>query len=111
MLTYKDYIGHVVFDDEAEIFHGEVINMKDVVTFQGSTVVELKEAFKASIEDYLAFCAERGEQPDRPFSGKFNLRLDPSLHRQLYIEARHTDMSLNQWVTEAIIHRLHESHI
>ncbi len=110
MLIYKGYIGHVEFDDEAEIFHGNIINMRDVVTFQGSTVSEIKKAFKDSIEDYLAFCAERGESPDKPFSGKFNLRLDPVLHRQLYIKAKQCGLSLNQWVTEAIQQHLQESH-
>lgn len=111
MLTYKGYIGHVEFDDEAEIFHGDVINTRDVVTFQGKTVTEIKRAFIDSIEDYLAFCEERHEQPDRPFSGKFNLRLDPTLHRQLYIEAKSSGKSLNQWVIEAIRHHLHEPYL
>lgn len=108
MLNYKGYIGQVEFDDEAEIFYGEVINMRDVVTFQGSSVSEFKQAFIDSVEDYLSFCAERNEQPDKPFSGKFNLRVDPGLHRALYIEAKHSGMSLNQWVIEAIRHHLQE---
>lgn len=110
MLTYKGYIGHVEFDDQADIFHGEVINMKDVVTFQGSSVSELKQAFVDSIEDYLAFCEERKEEPDKPFSGKFNLRLDPQLHRQLFIEAKCSGKSLNQWVVDAIQNHLQEIH-
>ncbi len=88
MMKHKEYIGHVEFDEEAEIFHGEVINTRDVITFQGKTVKELKKAFVESIEDYLAFCKERGESPERPFSGKFNVRLDPNLHREAYIAAK-----------------------
>lgn len=102
MLTYKGYIGHVEFDDEADIFHGEVINTRDVITFQGKTVAALKKAFRDSIKDYLAFCEERHEEPEKPFSGKFNLRLDPALHRQVYVAARQNKMSLNQWITEAL---------
>jgi len=67
MLTYKNYVGHVEFDDEAEIFHGEVINTRDVITFQGKTVSELKKAFIDSVEDYLDFCASRNEEPNKPF--------------------------------------------
>ena len=74
-MKYKGYTGHVEYDDEAKIFHGEVLGIKDVVTFQGTTVDEIEQAFKDSIDDYLAFCAQRGEEPDRPFSGKFNLRI------------------------------------
>ncbi|MBS0358669.1 MAG: type II toxin-antitoxin system HicB family antitoxin [Proteobacteria bacterium] len=108
MLVYKNYIGHVQFDDEADIFYGEVINTRDVITFQGSTVRELKKAFKESIEDYLAFCAERNEAPDKPFSGKFNLRLNPELHREVYVAAKQSGKSLNQWVLDAISFHLHE---
>jgi predicted HicB family RNase H-like nuclease len=111
MMTYENYIAHVEFDDEAEIFHGEVINTRDVITFQGKSVKELKKAFIDSIEDYLQFCAERGEDPDKPFSGKFNLRLDPELHREAVIAAKEDGLSLNQWVAEAITHMLHEKHM
>lgn len=107
-MTYKGYIGQVEFDDEADIFHGEVINTRDVITFQGKTVAEIKKAFKESVDDYLSFCKERNEEPDKPFSGKFNLRLDPELHRQVYIAARQRKMSLNQWVAEAIKHHIQE---
>ncbi len=106
MLMYKGYIGHVEFDDEADIFHGEVINTRDVITFQGGTVKELKKAFHDSINDYLDFCKERNEEPEKPFSGKFNLRIDPELHRQVYITARQNKVSLNQWIAEAIRHHI-----
>jgi len=102
MLTYKNYVGHVVFDDTAEIFHGEVINTRDVITFQGKSVKEIKKAFVDSIEDYLEFCAERGESPEKPYSGKFNLRLDPELHRQAYIAAKNKGKSLNGWIREVV---------
>ena len=70
MLNHKGYTGHVEFNDEAGIFHGEVLDLNDVVTFQGRTVEELERAFRESVEDYLAFCQERGEAPDKPFSGR-----------------------------------------
>lgn len=108
MLIYKGYIGHVEFDDEADIFHGEVINTRDVITFQGKSVAEIKKTFHESVDDYLAFCKERNEEPEKPFSGKFNLRLDPELHRQVYIAAKQKNMSLNQWVVEAIKHHIQE---
>lgn len=66
-MKYKNYIGQVVFDDEAGIFHGEVINTRDVITFQGATADEIQKAFVDSVEDYLAFCEERGELPEKPF--------------------------------------------
>jgi predicted HicB family RNase H-like nuclease len=101
-MKYKGYSGHVVFDEEADIFHGEVINTTVVITFQGVTVVEVKKVFKESVDDYLEFCEERGESPKKPFSGKFNLRLGPELHQKAYILARKSDISLNLWVVQTI---------
>ena len=70
MMEYKGYIGKVEFDDEAEILRGEIINTHDVIAFQGTSVAELTQAFRESVDDYLAFCQERGEKPDKPFSGQ-----------------------------------------
>lgn len=107
MLKYKGYVGVVAFDDEAEIFYGEVINMSDVVTFQGESAHELKQAFIDSVNDYLDFCAERGEEPEKPFSGKLNLRLTPELHRDAYLLAKQKGISLNTWITQTIEQAAH----
>jgi len=102
MMEYKGYIGKVEFDSEAEIFHGEVINIRDVITFEGSSVEELNQAFRDSVDDYLEFCTLRGEEPEKPFSGKFVIRLSPELHRKAFIKARLSDKSLNSWVSEVL---------
>ena len=81
---YNGYIGAVSFDGNAEIFHGEVVNLVDVITFQSDTVDGLKKEFQVSVDDYLEFCNARGENPDKPFSGKLTLMLDPELHRELH---------------------------
>ncbi len=77
MMQYKNYLARVELDAEANIFHGDVINIRDVVTFQGESMGELKKTFEDSVEEYLAFCAERGEEPDKPFTGHFTIRLSP----------------------------------
>lgn len=102
MMEYKGYVGKVEFDDEAGVFHGEVINTRDVITFQGESVVQLKRAFQESVEDYLAFCAARGEEPDKPFSGQFVTRIAPELHRQVHLAAMTAGKSLNAWVAEQL---------
>jgi predicted HicB family RNase H-like nuclease len=66
-MKYKGYLGQIVYDDETKLFHGNVIGLKDVITFQGKTVKELEQAFKNSIDDYLAWCAE-DEQNNVPTS-------------------------------------------
>jgi len=102
MLKYMGYSGSVEFDDEAGLFHGEVIDTRDVITFQGQTVEEIQTAFRDSIDDYLEFCLERGEKPDKPFSGKFVLRLPPPIHHQIYLKAVKSGKSLNKWVLEKL---------
>ncbi|VGO14254.1 hypothetical protein PDESU_02813 [Pontiella desulfatans] len=102
MMEYKGYIGKVEFDDEANIFHGEVINLRDVVTFQGETVGELREAFKGSVDDYLEFCEDRGESPEKPYSGKFMVRVEPELHKAVAMRAKIEHKSLNAWVHDAL---------
>ena len=99
-MEYKGYTGIVEYDDEAEIFHGEVANLRDVITFQGRSVDELRRAFEESVDDYLAWCAERGKEPDKPFSGKFMVRIDPGIHREISTAAQKSGKSLNAWVAE-----------
>ncbi len=89
MIEYKGYVGHIEFDDDANIFHGEVINARDVITFQGRSIDELRQALHDSVEAYLKFCAKRGRQPAKPFSGKFIVRLSPEQHRKIFIAAKH----------------------
>ncbi len=101
-MKYKGYEGTVKFDEDAGIFYGEVINTRDVITFQGTSVKELRKAFRDSIDDYLAFCEERGEEPDKPFSGNFVVRISPDLHRELYAEAKREGKSLNSLIEEKL---------
>jgi predicted HicB family RNase H-like nuclease len=102
MMEYKGYIGKVEIDDEAGILHGEVINIRDVITFEGTSVDEIHTAFRESVDDYLDFCAQRNESPEKPFSGKFVVRLPAELHRKAYIQAKLSDKSLNGWVTDVL---------
>jgi predicted HicB family RNase H-like nuclease len=102
MIEYKGYIGVVEFDSEAKLFHGEVINTRDVITFQGTSVEEIEAEFKNSVDDYLAWCVEEGAEPEKPYSGRFNLRLSPELHREVAMTARKMKVSINSFVEKAL---------
>ena len=65
MMEYKGHISKVAFDTDANLLHGEVAGIRDVVTFQGRSVAEIEKAFEESVDDYLKFCQERGEKPNR----------------------------------------------
>ena len=102
MMNYKGYLGTVEYDDQAKIFHGDIINTRDVITFQGTTVKEIEHAFRDSIDDYLAWCKEDGVELEKPYSGRFNVRLSPDLHRQIAVIAKKKRVSLNSLVEKAI---------
>ena len=105
-MEYNGYHAVVTFDDEVGILHGEVIDTRDVITFQGKSVDELEQAFRASVGEYLKICEERGRVPDRPFSGRVVLRMEPETHRAVAGAARTSGKSLNSWILEAIDRQL-----
>jgi predicted HicB family RNase H-like nuclease len=100
MLEYKGYFGTVEADEGS--FVGRVVGLRDVITFEGSTFAEVEKAFRDSVDDYLDFCAKRGEQPDRPYSGKIPLRVSPETHRRAALRAQAEGLSLNQWIARRI---------
>ncbi len=106
MIEYKGYIGEVNFDSEARIFHGEIINTRDVITFQGKTVDEIEIAFQESVDDYIKWCLEEGVSPEKPYSGRFNLRLSPEVHKEVAITAKKMKISINKFVEKAIMDEL-----
>lgn len=109
-MKYKGYQGHVIYDEEAKRFHGEVIGLQDVITFQGTSVEELEQAFKDSIDEYLDYCKELERVPEKPFSGKLMLRLPPEIHERAVYEAKCSGVSLNSWIKHAIQHLLASPH-
>lgn len=106
MMEYKGYSAKVDYDDEAGLFHGQVLHMRDVITFQGASVDELRTAFANSVDDYLEFCKSRGEDSEKPFSGRFLVRVDPALHRRIAIAASVANESLNSWVSGSLARSL-----
>lgn len=102
MMKYKGYAAKVEYDAEAKIFHGEVLDLSDVVTFQSEDARMLEEEFHKSVDEYLAFCSEIGRVPEKPFSGKFVVRIPPQLHQLAYLSAQNRQQSLNAFITDAI---------
>lgn len=107
-MEYKGYTGIVEYDEDSQIFSGMVINTKDIITFQGESVGEIRKAFEDSIDDYLQWCAEDGVSPDKPYSGKLNLRLSPELHKKAAIRAKLEGISLNSYIERAVRDELNE---
>ena len=69
-MEYKGYVGAFEYDPAAETFHGRIVNLtRDGITFVGRSGEELQREMAASVDDYLAFCAVRGDEPEAPFTG------------------------------------------
>jgi len=106
-MRWKNYVASVEYDPELKMFHGRVVNTNSVVTFYGKSVEELETEFKRSMEDYLSICKERGITPDKPFSGRFNLRVTPEEHREFSEAAAANGKSLNAWAAETLKQAAH----
>ncbi len=101
-MKYKGYTAQIEIDETAGILFGKVLDIKDVITFKGSTVEELEQEFHNSIDDYLEWCTELGEEPDKPFSGKLPFRTTTERHRQIYLAAKKANKSINSWMDDVL---------
>jgi predicted HicB family RNase H-like nuclease len=101
-VKYKGYEAVVKYSDEDETFIGEVINTRDMLVFDGNDVSEIEQSFHAVVDDYLEDCDKEGKEPNKPFSGQFVMRVDPKLHRELFIQAKHSGQSLNAYVRDKL---------
>jgi|1185.fasta_scaffold270850_2 predicted HicB family RNase H-like nuclease len=100
-LSYKGYTaGPIELDDG--VLSTVVVGLKDVIHCEGISADELVQAFRDSIDDYLALCAADGVEPERSYSGQILLRLDPELHRHIARAAGEQGVSLSQWIAQRL---------
>jgi predicted HicB family RNase H-like nuclease len=105
-MKYKDYLGSAEVSHKDGCLHGKILFIDDLVTYESETVPGLKQEFEAAVDDYLETCKHVGKEPDRPFTGTFQIRVSPDTHRQAAMEAKIAEQSLNEWVKGAIEQRL-----
>lgn len=108
MLEYKGYHADIKFDADDEIFIGEVFGIADSLNFHGQSVSEIKEMFHQSIDNYLQLCKEIGKEPEKEFKGTFNVRISSENHKRVALAARKKNITLNQFVSNAIEHELNK---
>lgn len=101
-LKYKDYLGTVNFSTEDEVFFGRIFGINDVVTFEGTSVQEVKDAFQEAVDDYLITCEELQKTPDKSYKGSFNVRVPVNLHKEAAFVAAQKSITLNEFVKAAI---------
>ena len=99
MMKYMGYTATVEYDPSVNLLHGRVDNIQGVISFSANSTEDLQCEFEASVDDYLAFCEENHLEPEKPYSGRLVLRLEPGVHRAIAIAAKHKSQSLNSWIT------------
>lgn len=102
VIIYKEYLGSVHFSAEDEVFYGKIEGVADLITFEGKTVNELKQAFAEAVEDYDELCLKTGKSGEKSYKGSFNIRIAPDLHREAARKSVELGISLNQLVEKAI---------
>ena len=105
-LEYKGFIGSVHFSTDDEVFFGRIEGLPDLVSFEGSTVKELKKAFEEAVSDYIEICKQQNKPVMKTLKGSFNVRINPDLHRKAYNASLVKGISLNQFVQKAIENQL-----
>lgn len=102
VLQYKGYWARIEYSAEDRLLYGKIEGIADLISFESESAGEIESAFHDAVDDYLAFCAEQGKAPDKPYKGSFNVRIPPELHRRAAREASRRGLSLNQYVEEAL---------
>lgn len=101
-LKYKGYIGSVAYSEPDKVFYGKLEGIDDLVNYEGESVQELTSAFHEAVEDYLIFCEEHNCKPEKSYSGAFNVRVAPCLHRDIANLAAEAGISINAFVKRAL---------
>jgi predicted HicB family RNase H-like nuclease len=102
IISYKEYLGSVRFSAEDEIFYGKIEGIDDLVTFEGNTVEDLKQAFQDAVEDYIRACIKYNKHQEKSYKGSFNVRIAPDLHKKIKQAAIKMGISLNQFIEKAV---------
>ncbi|HFD31708.1 MAG TPA: type II toxin-antitoxin system HicB family antitoxin [Gammaproteobacteria bacterium] len=101
-LTYKGYTGTIDASIEDECLHGKILFIKDIITYEGNTVEDIKTSFEEAVDRYLAYCKKTGKPANKPYSGTFNVRVGQETHRKAVEIAYHRNITLNDFVAQSI---------
>jgi len=110
ILTYKGYYGSIEFSLEDNCLFGSLIGLENgAMTYEGDTLNELRDRFEETVDMYLEHCYECRIEPQKPFSGLFSIRLNPSLHQMITITAKEKGISVNRFIKQALEHELYST--
>ncbi|MDH0646651.1 type II toxin-antitoxin system HicB family antitoxin [Pseudomonas sp. GD03858] len=102
VMHYQGYSARIEYSDEDQLLVGHVAGIRDVIGFHGESIGELRQAFEDAVDDYLDTCRRLGKTPQKTYSGKLSLRLEPALHASVAAKAELAQKSINQWVSDIL---------
>lgn len=102
IMRYKGYWAKVQYSEEDDCFWGEIEGINDSISFEGTSVKELREDFEGAVNDYIDLCKRYNKEPQKQYNGSFNVRINPELHREASFLSKVKNISLNQFVERAI---------
>ena len=100
-MKYKGYTADVKYSEQDEALIGRVLDINDIIVFEGQSIDEITVAFHQMIDQYLDDCEKEGIEPAKPFTGKVMVRMPTSIHKDAYIAAKRDKVSLNAWLVRA----------
>lgn len=103
-MRFKGHFASVEFDPKGRVLIGKLAGIKDIVTFQADAPASIITAFRKAVDDYVRSCEAAGKTPERPYSGKLTIRIDPTTHAEAARAAELSGLSFSAW-TEAVIRR------
>ena len=102
-LKYKGYTGSVEYSEEDECLYGKVLGMDgNQITYEGTSIEELKNDFEGAIDFYIECCHDRGMEPRKPHSGKFILTMPTELYYKVTEAASSTGSSINDFINKTV---------
>jgi predicted HicB family RNase H-like nuclease len=101
-MTINGYHAVISYDEEIDMFRGEFTGLNGGADFYAKDIANLRKEGEISLRVFLNACHERGIEPRKQYSGKFNLRIPPDLHERLAVQAAAHGKSINTWVLDLL---------
>ena len=110
-LTYNGYTASVNYSSDDDVLFGKVIGINDLITFEDTSVSELKASFQEAVDNYLETCKSLGKSPDKTYKGVFNVRVPSTLHKKVATFASQHDVTLNEFVKSVLVYAMDHEEI
>ncbi|MEP7267488.1 MAG: type II toxin-antitoxin system HicB family antitoxin [Saprospiraceae bacterium] len=99
-------MGSIEYSSEDGLLFGKIQGIMSLISYEGKSGKELEKDFQTAIDEYLEDCKKSNSIPEQAFKGSFNVRVNPSIHQKIYLAAKKSKTSLNNFVTQALLEKL-----